>query len=709
MTTRDFCNGTVAYNLNNFYLNMRYYNGIGQSQTTNSYYYLPVNKADNTLPENLSVCYYPATPDAKYGDVGYVEKRYSNEDFIYAGGRVPDGIDIHQRSVAVEGGNSRIQYAPIWPDDYLFFGQTLNYGYGTQAHDNQPVHLTKVDGRVPQSESSNRIYRAPAYFQSSVLDVAHFNSQAYLAAYFKSESISNPNTKPAYPNMTAIDFAGHQEGTATSSYKQGYNGKLFYQPLLDDDGLLSVSNNGETKNLLVYAPSNTANLKTYTVLNNYFVPKEPAFAFNTTSLFASDNTPANYNRVAAAETGEIVGHLVQSDLKTTTDHLLVDLQEFDCPIAYTMGSSYRMWYQRKPDNFVTLVSGDTKGWDVVSLPFEVKMVTTHQKGEISHFYSTSTTGHEYWLREFAGNVKQKKVNNVAVPNVFTADFNSIAASTAENSYTYDYYNTFLWDYYYSKNRNNNTYGDDANGDDYKEYYKGKGDDQKVNSYQNYPLQQPGTAYLIGFPGASYYEFDLSGQWTAQNTASPAPAKLDKQTITFVSATGVGIGVSDNEKEGTAINANKFQPNYLSKKLGTNDYLLNGDGNSFDKAGSSSTLPFRPYLYVVNADASGTRGGERKDSINSVVFGGDVPQMKVPKEINQLGGDDDLIVKAGKKKICVESQLRYTTDVRIVTPAGVTLATYSIQSSEYVETQVYSAGVYIVYADNGKYVKKVIVK
>jgi len=85
------------------------------------------------------------------------------------------------------------------------------------------------------------------------------------------------------------------------------------------------------------------------------------------------------------------------------------------------------------------------------------------------------------------------------------------------------------------------------------------------------------------------------------------------------------------------------------------------------------------------------------------------QMKVPKAQNQLGGDDDLIVTAGKKKIMVESQLRYTTDVRIVTPAGVTLTSYSIQPSEYVETQVYSAGVYIVYADNGKYVKRVIVK
>ena len=339
---------------------------------------------------------------------------------------------------------------------------------------------------------------------------------------------------------------------------------------------------------------------------------------------------------------------------------------------------------------------------MVCLPFVVQKVATQQKGEISHFYTTSTTGHEYWLREFAGNVKQKKDQNGAdIAGVFTADFNSIDASSTAN--TYNYTNRFLWDYYYSKTPNGNVFGDDKNGDDYKEYY------HSDHSFTNYPLQQAGTAYLVGFPGASYYEFDLSGQWIAQNTASTAPAKLDKQTITFASATGVGIGVSDNEKEGTAINGNKFQPNYLTKKLTANDYLLNSDGNSFDKAGSSTTVPFRPYLYVVKTDASGTRGGDRKDSINSVVFGGDVPQMKVPKANNQLGNDDALIVTAGKKKICVESQLRYTTDVRIVTLAGVTLTSYSIQPSEYVETQVYSSGVYIVYADNGKYVKKVIVK
>ena len=692
---KAFYNGEVAYDLNGFYLYKRY---SDQKMTSGTPYQCYHMKKDGTGLE-LNSKYYGDynTTTAPLCSFGYVENRYEDGDFRFAEGSIPTSEEKRAYTVTDTNNNEVTRYAPIWPDDYLFFGQSLTFDYGS-AHQSQPSAIKKSAGSIMDGEASNRVYRAPAYYGSATMGVAHFNPVAILA------SSSNPEAgtpvKEAYPGMTAIDFAGHNDAlTGATSYKLGLNDAThFYQPLLDDGGLYSINNVDETRNLLVYAPAGTpvnagdyANLATFNVLTNYFT--EPAYS--------SYDLNDGYGSVDVVST-PVFGHLVQSNLKTTNDHLLVDKQDFDCPIAYSMGEGMRMWYQRTPDKFVTLESGDTKGWDVVCLPFVVQKVATQQKGEISHFYTTSTTGHEYWLREFAGNVKQKKDQNGAdIAGVFTADFNSIDASSTAN--TYNYTNRFLWDYYYSKTPNGNVFGDDKNGDDYKEYY------HSDHSFTNYPLQQAGTAYLVGFPGASYYEFDLSGQWIAQNTASTAPAKLDKQTITFASATGVGIGVSDNEKEGTAINGNKFQPNYLTKKLTANDYLLNSDGNSFDKAGSSTTVPFRPYLYVVKTDASGTRGGDRKDSINSVVFGGDVPQMKVPKANNQLGNDDALIVTAGKKKICVESQLRYTTDVRIVTLAGVTLTSYSIQPSEYVETQVYSSGVYIVYADNGKYVKKVIVK
>ena len=104
------------------------------------------------------------------------------------------------------------------------------------------------------------------------MSVAHFNPWANLVAYSKPINPADTNLRPAYPNMTAIDFAGHNDFLlGTSSYKLGLNNGYFYQPLLDDDGLSSIANRGETPNLLVYAPASTANAKTYNVLTGYFI------------------------------------------------------------------------------------------------------------------------------------------------------------------------------------------------------------------------------------------------------------------------------------------------------------------------------------------------------------------------------------------------------------------------------------------------------
>ena len=72
-------------------------------------------------------------------------------------------------------------------------------------------------------------------------------------------------------------------------------------------------------------------------------------------------------------------------------------------------------------------------------------------------------------------------------------------------------------------------------------------------------------------------------------------------------------------------------------------------------------------------------------------------------------EENLLVKAARKKIIVESQLHEETEVRIVTPAGITLSAYIIEPGETVVTRVENGGVYIVYAADGQYVKKLIVK
>ena len=86
---------------------------------------------------------------------------------------------------------------------------------------------------------------------------------------------------------------------------------------------------------------------------------------------------------------------------------------------------------------------------------------------------------------------------------------------------------------------------------------------------------------------------------------------------------------------------------------------------------------------------------------------------MPHEANEKAGNNDpgnLIVYAGKEKtIVVESALRYITDVRITTTSGITLATFTIEPGETIETRVNLAGVYIVQTTDGEHTKKLAVK
>ena len=132
----------------------------------------------------------------------------------------------------------------------------------------------------------------------------------------------------------------------------------FYTPLLDDDGLTSIVNCDETQNLLVYAPSADANAQTFGVLNGYFT--EPAYSSH------YDNSEG-YRLVSEATASEVHGHLVQSTLTTTNDHLLVDKQDFNAPIAYRLGVGDLMWYQRTPANNEYV--DHTNGWQGISVPF----------------------------------------------------------------------------------------------------------------------------------------------------------------------------------------------------------------------------------------------------------------------------------------------------------------------------------------------------
>jgi hypothetical protein len=428
-----------------------------------------------------------------------------------------------------------------------------------------------------------------------------------------------------------------------------------------------------------------------------------------------------------SSTDDVHGHWVE-DGSATRDHFLVDKQDFNAPISYTFASNKRMWYQRTPENYAgqktvtdpvsgkkTTVTDRSAGWEGISLPFSAELVTTHQKGEITHFYDgsetskngTSTkTSHEYWLRRLDQTDDSKKqmklkdgstkdlIANFTYPNA--TDGSVLFQKTGDNAVT----NTFLWDYYYTGAHSQ----EDKNSDIYQKYYS------KSRNYVNYPMLTNGTPYLIGLPGTTFYEFDLSGEWEATTTHDTKPGKLDKQTITFASVPGATIQRSDSEMGGdiatySSKNYN-FKPNYLNNPDVETDkhaFLLNADGDSYVETAATPVLEaFRPY-FVGPLTTSGAREATR-----SIFFSGNEEAIG-SHEANEANETGTLSIHAGKHKIIVTSSLKFTTDVRILNTAGLTMKTFAIRPGETIETRILNAGVYIVQDEEGKYTKKLSVK
>ena len=682
MTDQEFYNGTVAYDLNEFYLAKRYNDHVVPSSGDGVYEYAYYKDVEGTLTRyDGTEGHQKGKYDAEFSPYHYVEDRYGDGDFRYADGVIPETEDV--RTYTTDEGDT--YFYPIWPDDYLFFGQTLTYGYeASRAHQEIPSHINRSGNRLQTDATSNRVYRAPAYFQSKEMSMAHFNPNAFFA-----QTKNGDASVVAYKNMTAIDFTGGN-GDVSGGYKKGLNGKVFYAPLLDDDGLTGFRNVDLTQNLLVYTGTvSPASAATDAVVTAYL----PDVAYS--------ETRTDYRTVAIASANGVKGHQIVlngSAYTATKDHLLVDKQDFNCPIQYTFDDDHRMWYQRTPDLYVNL----TQGWETVSLPFKAELVTTQDKGEITHFYSKSPTvdgsdnrvkiGHEYWLREYKG---QKENTNPQTDGYFTAAFNYPDAAGSDKTVE----NTFLWDYYYKDNERK-----DKNTDTYQRYY------ETERSYQQYPRLAQATPYIIGFPGTTYYEFDLSGNWIAQNTYPTAPLKLDRQTITFASNPGITIKVSDDEPEGISSDGYIFKKNYLSKDV--TGWLMNSTGNAFERKMSEGTpkepvavaaVPFRPYFE--KEPASGSRQAAR-----AILFDREDSSFAIGDDRDPSEGEVGTLTFFTKRHVIgVTSSLREAADVQIYNMNGHILSSFTVLPGETVEKDVPITAVYIVRAANGRYTKKIAVK
>ena len=754
-----FYNGEVAYDLNNFYLYKRYNDHVAPGASPVEYkYYLPGLTDPETgklIPQTGHYASAPSECSSGTNGLTYVEDRFADGDFRYAGGSIPEEEDErrHDETVEKEGKTvTEYNFYPIYPDDYIFFGQRLNYGYSaTYPHNDTPTAIARFEGRLSKNPDANRVYRAPAYYRNSAMYVAHFNPHAYLAA------MSKDGTKEAHPNMTAIDFADHKFGSYNTYKTYGLgtvNGTadglpyMFYPPLLDDDGLLSIVNIDETQNLLVYAPASSGdgyvNAQTHGVLTSYFA--DPAYEDY------YDNSDG-YRLVgdASAVISSIYGHLVQSDLTATNDHLLVDKQDFDAPIAYDFDGSHRMWYQRIPEDqeYVDF----TKGWQGISLPFTAELVTTHQKGEITHFYSGSESskngtgtkvGHEYWLREF------NDINTGGDPSVAFATFDKPESKGGDE--TKEVTNKFLWDYYYMNEDVHDQ--QDANADTYLEYQQYY---NTTRTYSRYPLLSAAKPYIIGFPGETYYEFDLSGNFEALNTAAPLDM-LDKQTITFASAAAAHINVSDTEKAGgSTVNYSStdytFKPNYLNGNRGNGDYVLNGIGDAFMKlddtvtawnttgstyadndaftaakdaagalysdadgtieagtwANAETTYYTRTSVKTTANDANGVTpaltafrpyfvaqavsGTTKRQLPSRIIFSGANGDEFEEGPESALDGTVEIFARG--RNIVTRSHMKVATTIRIVNIGGVTVANFVLPAGQTIETPVQAHGAYIV--------------
>ncbi|UKK47958.1 hypothetical protein L6475_12195 [Prevotella sp. E9-3] len=669
MTDRAFYNGEVAFNLNNFYLYKRYNDHTVPGGSSTEYKYWKPGEAEpqtGKYDKREDLC------SSGYNNLKYVENRFADGDFVFAAGEIPTWED--ERAYMDAEDENKVKYFPIWPDDYLFFGQKLTYGWAAQAHQSLPSAIARSGGRLAEGEESNHVYRAPAYYRSMTMGVAYFNPDAYLAQK------NTEGTKEAYPGMTAIDFNGHHD-LAWNLGSDG--GAAFYPPLLVDDGLTGIKNCDETRNLLVYAPaeaavSGYANKKTYDVLNSTFT--EP--------VYNSYYDGTNYRCVAQAPVASVQGHLVQNTLTATNDHLLVDMEDFNAPIAYHFDSDHLMWYQRTPANSEYV--DRKKGWQGISVPFTAELVTTDRKGEITHFYSGSDNsqngtkkGHEYWLREFTAVTEVTEKDKTVAKGTFL--YPGADPSAANKTVT----NSFLWDYYYKNETVHNQ--QDANADtylQYRQYYK------EPRSYTSYPMLAAAKPYILGLPGKTYYEFDLSGSFEAQNTAAHI-TKLGKQIITLASGKGIGIGVSDGEMAGVTQTESgsksytvTFKPSYMNEELESGNYVMNAEGNAYEKLTASKKLSaFRPYF-----TATVTGAGSRRMAPERIVFDGDNGEEFEESPETVLDGSIEIFVRG--RSIVARSHRKEAATIRIVNVAGIVLNDFVIESGQTVETPVRIPGVYM---------------
>lgn len=664
-STREFADGTVAYKLNGYYQQKRSDIANNKKRKGSDGAYLK-NNGTSTFPTIHEITGSESSPSL-YGDADYVEERMKTGDFRYEKGEVPYRVGEIRYVDGNPDEGTAAKFVPIYPDDYIFFGQNLTYGLVQgKDHNDNPMRIEKrtysysktVDDVTidyePElidavTDADNRVFRAPAYTVQSPTTVAggvHYNRNAVFTDSYKEMEIDK--------NLTSIDFTGTET-----------DGSTFANSWLDFDGVKSIYLKGLTRNMLIYADASQED--SYSVLMS--AANEPKLIVN------GDNS---YNTVdVVPETAYPLFHLVgkqqNEEYRAATSQFLVDKQNYAAPKAYSFNDGYYMWYQRRPAYYA---NNSREGWEGLILPFTADLVTTQDKGEITHFYGNSDKGHEYWLRGFTGveTAGAEKMAKFVRPMSNPGDAGyDLRYESGDNAVS----NSFLYDTYYNKNNR-----DDANADDYFKYYN------TTRNYSDYIWTTMNVPYIVAYPGVAYYEFDMSGNFVAENTATPAPAELDAQVVTYVSKENQNIEMynpSDLTSDG---NGYILYGSYLNTPAAETGSFYkidaNGSGFAVSNNNTEAAVPFRVYLKT-DSQGAPTRG----DVLEYIPIGGDADYIAEQAPLRGLN------IYGKNHVIYIESSLDFETVVTVYSTSGQIIARVDVAPGATVKVPVNATGVYIV--------------
>ena len=561
----EFGNGTVAYNLNQYYLEARkkmltapsttqadladelavayvknyYANGdyqyARQYDATSGKEYLR-NNANPHYAADVSTDYdHYESYHKKTHDIDVARKVKVNTSNSLWAGMSEEVSSSSQMSLNLSLGDKRATdeaageavYKPLFnadkidaaagatvvKNDYIFFGQGLQV-----VPEDHPSAIVSHDVR----DMTNRVWRASGFYRTKVDQGFHFNAS----------SDHEIGTYVSDARTTAIDFTGKRDAENSGSIPSSGmldldTQKVFYAPSLDRPTGYTSFNvaDGVTHNLLVYTEDESGDHQI-----GHLVGESIALGYD-------DNT----------DESKIRGHQVIGTPATSyvaSSLHLVDKEDFNAPIQFT---ATKAWYERDPEAETGYVEQSGRAWSSVALPYMVESATLSDG--ITRYRDAAGNGADGTQTSitFFYGVDNTKAEN---PHILNHEF-WLRSLTAVNTVSGEKRATF-------KRPANGIDGKDQRGD---------------AGPHGFAAYKP---FIVSFPGEQFYEFNMEGQ-----------------TITF-GADDATITVTDDATTYDEHDGYKHYSAFLNND-GEGVYAIdvNGAGDRFEAG--KAVYPFRSYL------------------------------------------------------------------------------------------------------------------